>query len=234
MKQTSATHLDRLQQHEEIDMNDTKETNNKYDDLLSFFNYTSIGALYSLTPLLFSEENQQALDELIGIAKIELISQLEQIDSERALNQKIEAWRNQNQSLGSTRVIVKLINNTPGAFNIARTSFPLRPSERESFLLAPHAKTAFKSNFAYTYAAPWPKNKIMFNQFVDFIDQDVGVRFDLGMIMNKSFGVISPRHRATIKNTVTSIGSSKINCSTRITSMGEDPPFNFDVEITLG
>lgn len=215
-------------------MNDIKEVNNKYDDLLSFFNYTSIGALYSLTPLLFSEENQHALDELIGIAKIELISHLERIDSEHALNQKIQAWQNQNQSSNNTRVIVKIINNTPQTFKIARTSFPLRQSELESFLLQPHAKTALKSDFAYTYAAPWPKNKIMFNQFVDFIDQNVGVRFELGMIMNKSFGVISPRHRATVKNIVTSIGSSKINCSTKITRMAEDQPFNFEVEITLG
>ena len=215
-------------------MNDIKETSNKYEDLLSFFNYTSIGTLYNLTPLLFSEENQQALDELIGIAEVELIGFLEKIESERELNQKIEQWRHQDESPKNTRVIVKLINNTPHTFKIAQTSLPLRPSERESFLLQAHAKTAIKSDFAYTYAAPWPKNKIMFNQFVDFIDQNVGVRFELGMIMNKSFGVISPRHRATVKNTVTSIGSSKINCSTKITRMAEDQPFNFEVEITLG
>jgi hypothetical protein len=215
-------------------MNDIKETSNKYEDLLSFFNYTSIGTLYNLTPLLFSEENQQALDELIGIAEVELIGFLEKIESERELNQKIEQWRHQDESSKNTRVIVKLINNTPHTFKIAQTSLPLRPSERESFLLRANAKTAIKSDFAYTYTAPWPKNKIMFNQFVDFIDQNVGVRFDLGMIMNKSFGVISPRHRATVKNTVTSIGSSKINCSTRITRMAEDQPFNFEVEITLG
>ena len=215
-------------------MNNIKETSNTYEDLLAFFNYTSIGTLYNLTPLLFTEENQQALDELIGIAEVELISFLENIESEHALNQKIESWRNQNQRSATTRVIVKFINKTPHTFKMAQTSLPLRPSERESFLLRPHPKTAFKADFAYTYAAPWSKNKIMFNQFADFIDQNVGVRFDLGMIMDKSFGVISPRHRATVKNTVTSIGSSKVNCSTKITSMAEEEPFNFEVEITLG
>ncbi len=49
-------------------MNDIKQTSNPHEDLLSFFNYTSIGTLYNLTPLFFSEENQQALDELIGVA----------------------------------------------------------------------------------------------------------------------------------------------------------------------
>lgn len=215
-------------------MNDIKDTGNNYDDLLSFFNYTSIGILYNLTPLLFSEENQQALDELIGIAKVELISLLDQINSEHALNKKIEQWRNQNKRANITRVIVKLINNSPHTFKIAQTSLPLHTSERESFLLPAYGNTAFKSDFAYTYAYPWPKNKIMFNQFVDFIDQNVGVRFDLGMIMNTSFGVLSPTHRARVKNTVTSIGSSKINCSTQITSMGENEPFNFEVEIRLG
>lgn len=56
-----------------IDMNDIKETSNQYEDLLSFFNSISIGLLYNLTPLFFSEENQQALDKLIGTAKVELI-----------------------------------------------------------------------------------------------------------------------------------------------------------------
>lgn len=215
-------------------MNNIKETNTHYEDLLSFFNYTSIGVLYNLTPLLFSEENQQALDELIGFTKIELINFLEGVESEHALNQKIEAWRHQDESSRNTRVIVKLLNNTPHSFNIAQTSLPLPKSERQSFQLSSHAKTAFKCDFAYTYGYPWPKNKVMFNQFVDFIDQNVGVRFDLGMIMSKGFGVISPTHRATVKNTVTSIGSSDINCSTKITSMAKDEPFSFEVEITLG
>lgn len=215
-------------------MNDIKQTSNPHEDLLSFFNYTSIGTLYNLTPLFFSEENQRALDELIGVAKVELIDFLEGIESERALKQSIELWRNEDKSTKTTRVIVKLINNTPHTFKIAQTSLPLHTSERQSFQLPPRTKTALKSDFAYTYGYPWPKNKIMFNQFVDFIDQNVGVRFDLGMIMNKSFGVISPRHRATVKNTVTSIGSSRIDCSTRITRMAEEEPFSFEVEITLG
>ncbi|CAI8908581.1 BACK domain-containing protein [Pseudomonas sp. IT-P100] len=215
-------------------MNDIKQTSNPHEDLLSFFNYTSIGTLYNLTPLFFSEENQQALDELIGVAKVELIDFLEGLESERALKQSIELWRNEDKSTKATRVIVKLINNTPHTFKIAQTSLPLHTSERQSFQLPPRTKTALKFDFAYTYGYPWPKNKIMFNQFVDFIDQNVGVRFDLGMIMNKSFGVISPRHRATVKNTVTSIGSSRIDCSTRITRMAEEEPFSFEVEITLG
>lgn len=215
-------------------MNDIKETGNQYEDLLSFFNSISIGPLYNLTPLFFSEENQQALDKLIGTAKVELIHFLEGIESERLLNERIELWRNEDKSTKNTRVIVKLINNTPHTFKIAQTTLPLQKSERQSFQLSPHTKTAFKSDFAYTYGYPWPKNKIMFNQFVDFIDQNVGVRFDLGMIMNKSFGVISPRHRATVKNTVTSMGSSRVNCSTKITRMAADEPFNFEVEITFG
>jgi hypothetical protein len=190
--------------------------------------------LYNLTPLMFSEENQQALDELLGIAKVELIGFFEKLESERALNQRIEQWRHQDKNPETTCVIVKLINNTPHTFKIAQTSLPVSKSERQSFQLLPRTKTAFKCHFSYTYGYPWPKNKIMFNQFVDFIDQYAGIRFDLGMLMNASYGVISPRHRATLKNTVTSIGSSKIDCTTKITSMDEDVPFNFDVEITLG
>lgn len=215
-------------------MNDIKETSNKYEDLLAFFNYTSIGMLYNLSPLFFSEENQQALDELLGSAKVELIGFLEKLELERTLNQRIELWRHQDTDPKTTGVIVKLINNTPHTFNMAQTSLPVSKSERQTFKLPPRTKTAFKCGFDYTYGYPWPKNKIMFNHFVDFMDQNVGVRFDLGMLMNTSYGVISPTHRATVKNTVTSIGSSKINCSTKITRMAEDQPFNFEVEITMG
>jgi hypothetical protein len=88
-------------------MNDIKQTSNPHEDLLSFFNYTSIGTLYNLTPLFFSEENQQALDELIGVAKVELIDFLEGIESERALKQSIELWRNEGrfQELSATRLL---------------------------------------------------------------------------------------------------------------------------------
>jgi len=74
----------------------------------------------------------------------------------------------------------------------------------------------------------------MFNQFIDFVDNHIGVRFDLGMIMNTSFGVHTPTLRPSVKNTVTSIGSSSIKCSTTTTRMGDEAPFDFEVEIILG
>lgn len=128
-------------------MNDIKQTSNPHEDLLSFFNYTSIGTLYNLTPLFFSEENQQALDELIGVAKVELIDFLEGIESERALKQSIELWRNEDKSTKATRVIVKLINNTPHTFKIAQTSLPLHTSERQSFQTSPSHKNRIEIRF---------------------------------------------------------------------------------------
>jgi hypothetical protein len=214
--------------------NTHNETPDAYSDIFSFFSATSIGILYQLSPFLLSKENQALLDELVGKAKVELIGFLDRAESRLALEQQIEHWRNQKADPKQTRVIIKIINNTPHSFKMAQTSLPLRQSERESFQLMPQEETAFKSEFAYTYAYPWPKNKIMFNQFIDFGDKTIGVRFDLGMIMNTSFGVITPTHKPSVKNTVTSIGTSRVNCSTKITHMSDEAPFNFEVEITLG
>jgi hypothetical protein len=210
------------------------ETNHDYDELLSFFSSTSIGVLYQLSPYLLSEEHQALLDDLVGKAKVEFIGFLQASESRHALNQQIEQWRNKKIDSRHTRVIVKIINNTPHTFKIAQTSLPLGKSERESFQLLPQGQTAFKSEFNYNYAYPWPKNKIMFNQFVDFTDQSIGVRLDLGLIMSSSFGFLTPTLRPRVKNTVTSIGKSKINCSTKITNMSDEAPFNFEVEIILG
>jgi hypothetical protein len=214
--------------------NNDNETGQPYDQLFAFFSATSIGILYQLSPYLLSEEYQAMLDDLVGKAKVELINTLEQAEYTNALNQKTEQWRNQKRGSKHTRVIVKMINHTSHTFNIAQTSLPLSKAERESFQLPKQGQTLFKCDFDYNYAYPWPKNKIMFNQFIDFIDDNIGVRFDLGMIMNTSFGVLTPTLRPNVKNTVTSIGSSRIKCSTKTTRMGDEAPFDFEVEIILG
>lgn len=214
--------------------NTDSEVGQPYDQLFATFSTTSIGMLYQLLPNLLSEENQALLDDMLGNAKVELIDMLENAQYTHALNQKIEQWRNQKRGPKTTRVIVKIVNRTSHTFNIAQTSLPLRKAERESFQIPCQQQTAFKSDFDYNYAYPWPKNKIMFNQFIDFIDDNIGVRFDLGMIMNTSFGVLSPTLRPSVKNTVKSIGASAIKCSTKTNQMGDEAPFDFEVEITLG
>lgn len=219
-------------------MNNSDNTDNEvgqpYDQLFATFSNTSIGMLYQLFPNLLSDEHQALLDEMLGNAKVEIIDLLEHAQYTQALNQKVEQWRNQKRGTKTTRVIVKIINHTSHTFNITQTSLPLSKAERESFQIPCEKQTAFKSEFDYNYAYPWPKNKIMFNQFVDFFDDNIGVRFDLGMIMNTSFGLLSPTLRPSVKNTVKSIGSTPIKCSTKTTQMGDAAPFHFEVEITLG
>lgn len=209
------------------------ETSDDYSQLLSLFKLTSIGVLYQLSPLLLSEENQEALNELIGKARVELIDFLDKAQMENAVNQKIESWKNQKTNLKRTRVIVKVVNNTSHTLYLVKTSLPLSPSERESSTLFPHEQTALKCEFDYDryYNSP---SKILFNQFMDFAAQSVGIRFELGMFVRKSFGFITPTHTPTIKNTVISTGKNKIQCSSVITEANDDAPFNFEVKITLG
>ncbi|MGF6089552.1 hypothetical protein [Pseudomonas sp. 18173] len=210
------------------------ENSSAYDLLFALFSTTPLGALYQLSPHLLSKENQAILEDMVGKAKVEFIAYLDRIAEERILNEQIENWRSQEADPKYTRAIVKIINNTPHAFKIVQTSLPLTPSDFETFEVVEEGTVAFRSEFAYRYAFPWGKNKVMFNHFIDFADQDICARLDLGMFMNTSFGVFSPTVKSTIKNTIKSIGKSRINCSTKITSRSDEAPFNFEVCVTLG
>lgn len=210
------------------------DTDSTYESLLSFFNLTSIGLLYQLSPHFLDKENQAILEDLVGKAKVEVIGFIEEIEAAKALNQRIEQWRSQETDPKHTRVIVKIKNNTAHVFKISQTTLPLGQADFDTFEIPDDSEIAFKSEFAYEFTPPHKKGKIMFNHFIDFMDQDICIRFDLGMIMNSSFGLFTPTLKPTRKSTVTSIGKSKLNCSSRITSTNDDAPCNFEVEITLG
>jgi hypothetical protein len=210
------------------------ENSSAYDLMSALISTTPIGALYQLSPLFLSKENQAILEDMVGKAKVEFIAYLDRMEEERVLNERIEQWRSERADPKHTRAIVKIINNTPHAFKIVQTSLPLSSSDFETFEVVEAGTVAFRSEFAYKYAYPWGKNKVMFNHFIDFADQDICTRLDLGMFMNTAFGVFSPTVKSTIKNTIRSIGKSRINCSTKITSRSDDAPFNFEVSVTLG
>ncbi|MCX2896682.1 hypothetical protein [Pseudomonas mandelii] len=208
------------------------ETDSSDEDLLSLFNATSIGMLYNFAYHFASEESREILDALTGKAKVEFINFLDRSRLEIALSQQIERWR-EHKASKLTGVIIKIINNTPHTFNISQTSLPLSKSERESFQINPHEPTAFFTRYEYTFAYPW-KKRDMFNHFVDFIDGDVGVRFELGLFMGITYGILSPTHTPKIKNKTASTGRSSVKCKSAVTRVSDDAPFNFEIQLTLG
>lgn len=132
-----------------------------------------------------------------------------------------------------TRVTVKTINNTSHTFKIANSSLPISQEERESFVLEPNRST-FAMEFDYNYGYPWPNNRSLFNEFIDFVDQNAGFRLELALTMTTSFGVLTPTLKPNIKNKVTSNGQSAIRCSTRLTKTSDKAPYSFAIEINLG
>jgi hypothetical protein len=66
-----------------------------------------------------------------------------------------------------------------------------------------------------------------------FGDEALGLRFDFGLRVNTSFGVISPTLTPIQTHKLTSIGTSPIQCTTQITRTVSEDPYGFTVELKL-
>lgn len=133
-----------------------------------------------------------------------------------------------------TNVTINIINNTHHAFDVGPSSLGLTPAERDSIKIGGRERTPLYVSFDYNYAYPWPNNKILFNEFIEYANQKVGFRLEFGLTMTKSFGVLKPTLKPNIKNRITSIGQTELSCSTRITKTQSAAPFSFEVELILG
>ena len=136
--------------------------------------------------------------------------------------------------MSQTNVTIKIVNNTDYVFDARQSSLGLTPAERDTIKVAARERTPLYVSFDYNYAYPLPNNKIMFSEFIDYTSQNVGFRLEFGLTMTKSFGALTPTLKPNFKNRVTSIGPTKLSCSTRLIKMQSAAPFSFEVEFILG
>lgn len=208
-------------------MSDIEETSNEntppYDQMYSLLTaYTPYGAIYELAKELFDEKNHEKLNNLT-----------DKYRAEETVNNQIEEWKRQRENPRKTRVIVKITNNTSHSLKLSTTDLTLDDSVRESLTLFPTAPMTFKGEFEYNF--PYnSRSKPLFNHVMEFEDERVGVRFEFGLYVSSSFGVLTPTVKPHRKNNIASIGSSAIKCSSKIMEASDGPPFNFRVDITLG
>lgn len=136
--------------------------------------------------------------------------------------------------MSQTNVTIKIVNNTDHAFDVGPSSLGLTPAERDTIKIAARERTPLYVSFDYNYAYPWPNNKVMFSEFMDYSNQNVGFRLEFGLTMTKSFGAVTPTLKPNFKNRVSSIGRTTLSCSTRIIKTQSTAPFSFEVEFILG
>jgi hypothetical protein len=199
------------------------ETAINHDQLLSLLTtYTPYAAIYELSKELFDEKNHE-----------HLISLVDKHRAENTVNQQIQAWKNEGTNSKRTRVIVKINNNTSHTLKLIKTDRAINQSDRDALVLFPDAPMTFKCEFDYKF--PYgSRSRTLFNQYMDFADAQTGVRFEFGLHLNSSFGVLTPTLKPIRKNIVTAFGNFLLTASTRIIEASNEAPYNFTVEITLG
>lgn len=207
-------------------MNTTPENNQQTDNgiyelIASQFSWAPLAVLYQYLKSLDTQEYMPMLTALIEKANLN-----------DKVNKQVQAWEQEHINPNRTRVIVKLINHTDLDFEIGERTPQLNADEQHATQIRPWDIQAWKFDLAYTRRLG-SRSKEMFKHFIVFGDEEFGFRFDFGLRVNTSFGVISPTLTPVRSHTLTSIGMSPIQCTTRITRTASEEPYGFTVELTL-
>ncbi|QKS82534.1 MULTISPECIES: hypothetical protein [Pseudomonas] len=201
--------------------NSQQTDNGIYELIASQFSWAPLSVLYQFLESLDTQEYRSMLTALIEKANLN-----------DKVNQQVQAWEQERVNPGRTRLVVKLINHTDLDFEIGEHNLQLNADEQHLTPIFPWDIQALKFDLAYTRRLG-SRNKDMFKHFIVFGDKEFGFRFDFGLRVNTSFGVISPTLTPVRTHTLTSIGTSPIQCTTRITRTASEEPYGFTVELTL-
>ncbi|CAN7142770.1 hypothetical protein ACFFQ5_06935 [Pseudomonas brassicacearum] len=192
-----------------------------YENLLSQFNYAPLTILYEYIKSLDTQDYTQMLKALMEKAR--------QNDD---VNRQLQAWRQESVRPNRSRFLVKLINHTDQPLEVGENDLSLNADEQAFMNILPWDIQALKFDFFYSRPLG-SRSKDIFKRFIIFGDQALGFRFDFGLRVNTSFGVISPTLTPVRTNKVASIGTTPIKCVTRIIHSSNEEPYGFTVEITL-
>jgi hypothetical protein len=201
--------------------NSQQTDNGIYELIASQFSWAPLSVLYQFLESLDTQEYRSMLTALIEKANLN-----------DKVYQQVQAWEQERVNPGRTRLVVKLINHTDLDFEICEHNLQLNADEQHLTPIFPWDIQALKFDLAYTRRLG-SRNKDMFKHFIVFGDKEFGFRFDFGLRVNTSFGVISPTLTPVRTHTLTSIGTSPIQCTTRITRTASEEPYGFTVELTL-
>ncbi|MBA1376623.1 hypothetical protein [Pseudomonas brassicacearum] len=207
-------------------MNTTPENsqqahNGIYELIASQFSWAPLAVLYQFLKSLDTQEYMPMLTALIEKANLN-----------DKVNEQVKAWEQERINPNRTRIIVKLINHTDLDFDTGECTLQLNAGEQYPSQILPWDIQAWKFDLAYTRRLG-SRSKDIFKHYIVFGDEALGFRFDFGLRVNTSFGVISPTLTPIQTHKLTSIGTSPIQCTTQITRTVSEDPYGFTVELKL-
>lgn len=214
-----------------------------HDDPMDYFSNSSGDYHENARPLnSYIEEDRRQLLEKRRIEK-ELKEKLAKEEKERLYNQlhgpvdaQISLWRNYDNP-DYTRIIFKIVNNTPHAFKLTQTSRRMTRAQMDELSIQPHTPKAF---FLLTkYEEPdggyGEHLKTKFRDFFDYNSETAGFQFNFGLTAIGGFSRLRGNwDEANHTHKIVSSGKTHIRCTSEIIEAYEDPPFEFEVLITLG
>lgn len=207
-------------------MNTTPENsqqahNGIYELIASQFSWAPLAVLYQFLKSLDTQEYMPMLTALIEKANLN-----------DKVNEQVKAWEQERINPNRTRIIVKLINQTDLDFDVGERTLQMNAGEQYPTRILPWDIQAWKFDLAYTRRLG-SRSKDIFKHYMVFGDETLGFRFDFGLRVNTSFGVISPTLTPIQTHKLTSIGTNPIQCTTQITRTASEDPYGFTVELKL-
>lgn len=215
-----------------------------HDDLMDYFSNSSGDYHENARPLnSYIEEDRRQLLEKRRIEK-ELKEKLAKEEKERLYNQlhgpvdaQISLWRNYDNP-DYTRIIFKIVNNTPHAFKLTQTSRRMTQAQMDELSIQPHMPMAFflQTKYEEPDGGGYGEHlKTRFGGFFDYSSETAGFQFNFGMKATGGFSRIRGNwNEVNHTHRIVSSGKPHIRCTSEIIEAYEDPPFEFEVLITLG
>ncbi|WP_413794397.1 MULTISPECIES: hypothetical protein [unclassified Pseudomonas] len=192
--------------------------------------YELIAAQFNWAPLTVLSQYLKSLDTQEYLPMLAALMEKASLDDK--VNKQMQAWEQERINPGRTRLLVKLINHSDVDFEVGEHTLPLNADEQNLTQILPWDIQALKFDLAYARRLG-SRSKEIFKHSIVFGDKDCGFRFDFGLRVNTSFGVISPTLTPVRTHKVTSIGMNPIQCTTRITRTANEEPYGFTLELTL-
>lgn len=192
--------------------------------------YEVFAAQFNWAPLAVLSQYLRSLDTQEYMPMLTAL--MEKASQNDKINKQIQAWEQERVDPNRTRLVVKLINHTDLDFEVSEHNLHSSADRQNFSAILPWDIQALKFDLAYSRRLG-SRSKDMFKHFIVFGDEAFGFRFDFGLRVNTSFGVISPTLTPVRTHQVTSIGMSPIQCTTRITRTANEEPYGFTVELTV-
>lgn len=148
-------------------------------------------------------------------------------------DRQIQALESAPAPAYSTRFIMKVVNNTEHDLDANKNTLGLSADNLATLQLPSGGISAYGQDFRYVQN-PGARGKKIYHHSIQFGGMTVGALVEFGLRVKVEFGFLTPTVTPVRTCKVTSIGTTPIHCTARITRALNTDPFSFTIEVTLG